>query len=161
VKWTGPDGDFTIMLPTAPTPEDPATNPQGLVSAIRAYDAATDATFFQVNIQDYGGEPDSPAANSFGSSTYEEVLVRGLRGDGVLVISARRLAPNVSELEYWSPARRNPGHRLHQIARDILYRGRNYHLSCGSRFEDREVERRMCRSFFNSFHLTREGKRIE
>jgi hypothetical protein len=161
VKWTGPDGDFTILLPIKPTPENPANNPQGPVTAIRAYDAATDTILFHINFQDYGGDPNSPEANSFGSSKYEETLVRGLREDGVLVISARRLAPNISEIEYWAPARRNPGHRLHGIQRDIIYRARTYHLSCGSRIEDSEVDRQICRRFFNSFRLTPDANRVE
>lgn len=161
LKWTGPDGDFTIMLPTKPTPENPANNPQGPVTAIRAYDAVTDTIHFHINFQDYGGDPNSAEANSFGSSKYEETLVRGLREDGVLVISARRLAPNISEFEYWVPATRNPGHRLHSIQRDIIYRARAYHLSCGSRIEDTEVDRQICRRFFSSFRLTPVTNRVE
>lgn len=161
LRWTSPDGDFTIILPTKPTTENPANNPQGPVTAIRAYNAATDTTHFHINFQDYGGDPSSPEANSFGSSKYEETLVRGLREDGVLVISAQRLAPNISEIEYWAPASRNPSHRLHGIQRDIIYRARTYHLSCGSRIQDTEVDRQICRRFFNSFRLTSGANRVE
>jgi hypothetical protein len=157
MTFTGPDGDFSVSFPVRPTPETLRPDMQGPVTAIRAYDAATDWVHFHINFQDYGGDPDSPEANSFGGSAYEQEMARGLRGDGVLVISARRLAPNISELEFWAPATHPPYKKLHSLVRDIIYRGRGYHMSCGSRIQGEEVDRQACRRFFNSFRLTRKA----
>lgn len=64
----------------------------------------------------------------------------------------RRIAPSISESEYWDPNDEKTGYQ-HSFNRSILHQGRFYFLSCGRLVEDIEVDKKVCRMFFNSFKL--------
>ena len=52
----------------------------------------------------------------------------------------------------WSPTSRR-GSYQHFLSRNILRDGRHYRIGCNSLIRDREVDKRVCRRFFNSFRI--------
>jgi hypothetical protein len=150
-KWytfTGPDNDFNIHFPTKPTR---AEDVQGPVTILRRYVSSIDTTYFEISIQDFGGEPDSPEANSYGPK-FEQNLSQMLKEDGFRIMQIRRTTKKTYEMEAWTPSL-TPGKYLHSLARGLLHKGRQYRMGCNSLVIGEEVDRRVCRRFFNSFRI--------
>jgi hypothetical protein len=146
--FRGPDNDFTLDFPSKP---DRAEDVQGPVTTLRRYVSATNATYFEISIQDYGGAPDSPEANSYGPK-FEQNLSQMLKEDDFRIVQIRRTTKNTYEMEAWSPSL-TPGKYLHSLARGVLHRGRQYRMTCSALVIGVEVDRRVCRRFFNSFRI--------
>ena len=150
-KWytfTGPDNDFTIDFPTRPRR---AEDVQGPVTILRRYVSTTGTTYFEISLQDFGGIPDSLEANSY-NSKFEQNLSQMLNEKGVRIVQIRRTAKNVYEMEAWSPSGISNGY-LHNLARGMIRKGRQYVMNCNSLILGQEVDRNVCRRFFNSFHI--------
>jgi hypothetical protein len=142
--FTGPDGDFTLRFPSKPERE---RDSEGLVSTIRRYTSTTDAYYFGIDYEDVG------PASSVLKPDYEETISALLRERGNKVVSVRRLSKNSSQMELWSPTR-TLGKFMHRIDRITASHGRMYTTYCGSRFEGREVDKEVCRRFFDTFRVT-------
>lgn len=148
-SFRGPDKDFIIYFPTVPRRIEDV---QGPVTLLRRYAAVANNIYFDISIQDVGGAPDSPQANEF-EAKFERNLSEMLTKDGFKIVQLRRTAKNVYEMEAWSPAAA-PGDYLHNLARGVIHKGRNYRMGCNSLLPGREVDRRICRRFFDSFRIT-------
>lgn len=146
--FRGPDNDFTINFPNKPSR---AEDVQGPVTILRRYVSATDTTYFEISIQDYGGAPDSPEANSY-ESKFEQNLSQMLSEKGIRIVQIKRTARNVYEMEAWAPSDTSEKH-LHHLARGMVRKGRQYVMSCNSLTVGQELDRNVCRRFFNSFHI--------
>jgi hypothetical protein len=143
-----PDHDFTHDFPVKPSR---AEDVQGPVTILRRYVSATDTTYFEISIQDFGGALDSPDANSY-DPKFEQNLSQLLIKDGFKIVQLRRTAKNIYEMEAWSPSQ-TPGRYQHNLARGVLRYGRQYRMGCGSLVIGQEVNKGVCRRFFNSFHI--------
>jgi hypothetical protein len=151
-KWylfRGPDKDFHIRFPVMPAR---AEDVQGPVTMLRRYTAAAGNVYFEISIQDMGGAPDSLEANEF-DPKFEQQLSALLTMDGFRIVQLRRTAKNIYEMEAWSPAA-TPNDFLHNLVRGVIHKGRNYRMGCNSLIPGREVNKRMCRRFFDSFRVT-------
>ncbi|MDQ3743233.1 MAG: hypothetical protein M3444_02510 [Acidobacteriota bacterium] len=149
--FTSPDRDFTLDFPREPKREQ---DNQGPVTLIRAYGLNTDDGMrFSVNFQDVGGYPRSNRNNEF-APDYEETVAAAARREGRRVVQIHRLAKNVVEMELWQTVEESKAN-LNYLERDILWRGRVYTLGCGSLVDGREVDKSICRRFFNSMRLAR------
>jgi hypothetical protein len=146
--FKGPDNDFTLDFPTKPSR---AEDVQGPVTLLRRYVSATDTAYFEISIQDFGGAPDSIEANSY-DPKFEQTVAQLLTKDGFRIVQIRRVAKNVYEMEAWSPSL-TPGKYHHNLARGVLRQGRQYRMGCNSLAIGQEVDRNICRRFFNSFHI--------
>lgn len=146
--FSGPDKDFILDFPTKPTR---AEDVQGPVTILRRYVSTTNTTYFEISIQDYGGAPDSPEANSYGPK-FEQNLSQMLSEDGFRIVQIRRTTKNTYEIEAWTPSL-TPGKYLHSLARGVLQKGRQYRMTCSGLIIGGEVDRRVCRRFFNSFRI--------
>lgn len=142
--FAGPDGDFTIRLPSEPKREE---DEAGTVGTIRRYSSTTGNAYFGVAYQDVG-----PAAGRL-KTTHEETVSALLQREGNKIVSARRLSSNISQVELWSPSGR-PGEMFHRIDRTVVIHDRMYTLGCGSLIAGQEVDKAMCRRFFASFRIT-------
>jgi hypothetical protein len=152
VRWytfRGPDGDFKLDFPTEPTR---AEDVQGPVTVLRRYNLAADSLYFEISIQDFGGSPESSEANEF-DQKFELNLSEMLIKQGFRIVQLRRTAKNIYEMEAWSPAATR-GYFLHNLARGVIYKGRNYRMGCNSLFVGKEVNKETCRRFFNSFRIS-------
>jgi hypothetical protein len=147
--FKGPEGDFTLHFPREPKRVEDV---QGPVTVLRRFALTASGHYFEVSIQDTGGDPDSPEANELGPR-YEEGMARLIAEDGIKIVQTRRLSKSSYEMELLSPAR-TPGQYLHGLRRGIVRRGRHYYLGCDSIVPGREVDRRVCRRFLTSFRLT-------
>jgi hypothetical protein len=147
-KFKGPDKDFILDFPTRPKRVEDV---QGPVTVLRRYAVATDTMYFEISIQDFGGAPGSPEANSL-SPKFEQTMSEMLGEDGIKIVQLRRMTKGSYELEMWSPAL-TPGDYLHALQRGILRNGRNYAMRCGSLVIGQEVNRAVCHRFFNSFRI--------
>jgi hypothetical protein len=145
--FRGPDNDFTIDFPNKPSR---AEDVQGPVTILRRYVSTTHSTYFEISIQDFGGGPNSPEANSY-DSNFEQNLSQLLTKDGFRIVQLRRTAKNIYEMEAWSPLQ--PGKYQHNLARGVLRYGRQYRMGCNSLVIGQKVDRSVCRRFFNSFHI--------
>lgn len=125
---------------------------QGPVTVLRRYALTNDGIYFELSIQDTGGDPESPEANEL-SPRYEQGIARLLAKDGIKIVQTRRLSNNSYEMEMLSPAL-TPGGYLRGLRRGVVRRGRHYYFSCDCIVAGRDVDRRMCRRFFDSFRLT-------
>jgi hypothetical protein len=148
--FTSPDGDFTLTFPGKPEPFE--HDVQGPVTAIRAYNLYTkDGLIFSVNFQDIGGDPGAAENNNFGPD-HERIVANAARERGERVMQVRRLAKNVYEMEIRQTLK-DTGANIQRLERSILRRGRVYTLGCGSLINNKEVERSVCRKFFNSMRF--------
>ena len=147
-KFIGPDEDFSLLFPTKP---ERLRDGQGSVTIIRHFLSASGSYSFSVVIQDFGGDPAAHENNAFGP-THEKIIADDKKAAGARVVQMRRTAPNISESEYWDPNDEKTGYH-HSFNRSILHRGRFYYLGCGRLVEDLEVDKKVCRMFFNSFKL--------
>lgn len=153
IKWytfKGPDGDFSLAFPAKPEPFD--SDAEGPVTTIRHYHLSTkDGRYFSINFQDIGGDPLSRDANEFGQDDEKKVAVAA-RERGERVIQVHLLAKNVIDMEVWQPLKDSTD-KLHRWDHAILHRARLYTLGCGSLINNTEVDRRICRKFFNSMRF--------
>ncbi len=118
---------------------------------MRHFLSASGSFSFAVVIQDFGGDPAAHENNAF-SPNYEKIIADGKNAGGARVVQMRRIAPNISESEYWDPNDEKTGYQ-YSFNQSILHRGRFYFLGCGRLVEDLEVDKKVCRMFFNSFKL--------
>ena len=145
-KWytfTGPDGDFTLQFPFKPQHEEDI---QGPFAMIRRYSSTANTYYFGIVYQDVG-----PEASTL-RQTHEEDTSALLQDQGYIIVSIRRLSKNITQMELWSPSQ-TPKKFLHRIDRTIVSNGRMYTLGCSSRIAGREVDKSVCRRFFNSFRI--------
>lgn len=147
--FRGPDEDFSIRFPAKPEREEDA---QGPVTLLRRYAAAADGMYFEISIQDAGGAPGSPEAEEFGFG-FERKMAELLTKEGFRIVQLRRTAKNVYEMEAWTPRKKDPGF-LHSLERGVIHNGRIYSMGCNSLLPKREVDRRTCRLFLDSFRIT-------
>lgn len=150
--FKGPDGDFTLAFPAKPEPFESGI--EGPVTSIRHYQVSTkDGKHFSINIQDVGGEPRSRDANEFGQKD-EIIAAAAARDRGERVVQVHRVAKNTIEMEIWQPAKGTQD-KLHRLDHAIVHRGRLYTLGCGSLIDNKEVDKAVCRKFFNSMRFTK------
>lgn len=147
-KFIGPDEDFSLLFPTKP---ERLRDGQGAVTMRRHFLSASGSYSFSVLIQDFGGDPAARENNAFGPD-HEKIMADDKKLSGARVVQMRRITPNISESEYWDPNDEGTGYH-HSFNRSILHRGRFYFLGCGRLVEDLEVDKKVCRMFFNSFKL--------
>jgi hypothetical protein len=147
--FKGPDNDFTIDFPAEPKRIEDVPGP---VTVIRRYALATDRIYFEISIQDSGGEPGSAYANEF-SPKFEENMAREMGEDGAKIVQLRRTTKGSYQMELWVPASTR-GHYFHGLRRGVIRNGRQYNYGCNSLVADKEVNRDVCRRFFNSFRIT-------
>jgi hypothetical protein len=149
--FTGPDRDFSLDFPREPKREQDGEGP---VTLIRAYGLTTENGMrFSINFQDVGGDPRSSQNNEWGSD-YEEAAAAAARKDKRRVVQVHRLAKNVVEMELWQAVEESNGN-MNYMERSVLWHGRVYTLSCGSLINGREVDKSICRRFFNSMRFMR------
>jgi hypothetical protein len=70
------------------------------------------------------------------------------------VVQVHRLAKNVVETEYRMTVGETKAD-INYLERTILRRGRVYSLGCGSLVDGGEVDKSVCRRFFNSMRFLR------
>ncbi len=150
---TGPDRDFTIDFPVEPKRDEfRGKHSMGKAgSLIRKYSAFTDTLMLVISFQDLDYPPSSPFADSV-ASTYERKMKEAARREGWKIVKIQRLSSSVAETEAWERSRAPEGY-AHSISRTVVRNGRAYDLQCRSMFIGREVDRSVCRRFFNSFHV--------
>lgn len=149
--FIGPDGDFTLAFPRKPNREQ---DTQGLVTLIRAYAVMTETGMhFSVNFQDLGGDPRSRRNNEY-DLTAEEMMADAARDRGERVVQIHRVGRNIIDMELWQTVR-GTGNNINYWTRNIVRRGRAYTLGCGSLINNQEVNKSICRRFFNSMRFTR------
>lgn len=156
IRWhtfRGPDNDFTIGFPYKPKRVEDAEGP---ITVLRRYASATESTWFEISIQDFGGAPDSRAANEY-ESGFERQLSEGLRANGFRIVQLRRTAKNVYEMEAWVPVPTTEEYQ-HNLARGILRNGRQYRMGCNSIMLGKEVNKNLCRRFFDSFNFIKSSR---
>jgi hypothetical protein len=150
--FKGPDGDFSLAFPAKPQPFE--SDVEGPVTTIRHYQLSTkDGKYFSVNIQDMGGDPRSRDDNEFGQKD-EVIVANAARERGERVVQVHRVAKNIIEMEVWQPVK-NSQDKLNRLDHAILLRGRLYTLGCGSLIDNKEVDKAVCRKFFNSMRFTK------
>ena len=148
--FKGPDGDFSLAFPAKPEPFESGV--EGPVTSIRHYQVSTKAgKYFSINLQDMGGDPRSRDANEFGQKD-EVVAAAAARERGERVVQVHRVAKNIIEMEVWQRVK-DSSNKLHRLDHAILRRGRLYTLGCGSLSDNKEVDRAVCRKFFNSIRF--------
>ena len=149
--FTSPDRDFTLDFPRPPQRQPDS---QGPVTLIRGYDVSTEGGMqFSVNFQDTGGDPRSVRNNEF-APDHEETVAAAAREQGRRVVQVHRLAKNVVETEYRMTVGETKAD-INYLERTILRRGRVYSLGCGSLVDGGEVDKSVCRRFFNSMRFLR------
>lgn len=149
--FTSPDEDFTLDFPLKPKRE---REDQGPITLIRTYGLNTkDGMRFSVNFQDVGGDPQSWRSNEF-SPNHEEEVAAAARSDGRRMVQIHRLAKNIIEMEYRLTLAETSTD-INYLERTILRRGRVYSLACGLVIDGGEVDKSICRKFFNSMRFLR------
>lgn len=146
--FRGPDQDFAIEFPAAPKrmPDLP-----GPLTITRQFALATDRYFLAISISDFGGDPNDPKSNDWGQE-FEQNYARLIRENGTRLVQFRRITKNIYEVEGWTPASRK-GSYQHFLSHNVLRGGRNYIIGCNSLIIDQEVDKKLCRRFFNSFRI--------
>jgi len=155
-RWgtlTGPDKDFTVDFPVEPRRDEfRGKSSSGKAGPlIRRYSAFTDTLMLVISFQDLDYAPNSPFADSV-ASTYERKIKEAARRDRWKIIRIQRLSNSIAETEAWERSRAPNGY-AHLISRTVVRNGQAYDLQCRSMFTGQEVERAVCRRFFNSFHI--------
>lgn len=150
-KWytfTSPDSDFIILFPAEPRRDEDLP---GEVAALRGYSHYGDTMWLSVSFEDLGFQTDSPQANELGPNI-DEIMARYTNWRGGKILRVQRLALNVLELERVVPARGSNKDR-YVMSRLIYTNSRLYTLGCVPRVDGQQVDKRMCRRFFNSFRI--------
>jgi hypothetical protein len=149
--FTSPDRDFKLAFPRKPSREP---DDQGLVTLIRAYSVTTEnGMHFSVNFQDIGGDPRARRNNTY-EPMAEDMMTDAARQRGERVVQVHRIAKNIIEMELWQTAQ-GAGDNINYLTRNIVHRGRIFTLGCGSVINNIEVDKTICRCFFNSIRFTR------
>jgi len=147
--FTGPEGEFSLSFPKRPSRE---ADSEGLVTLIRTYDAVTDdGMYFSINFQDIGGDPRATENNTW-ASFLEQMVTDAARNRGERVVQVHRLARNVVELELWQTVQPS-GKTQNTLQRSIMRRSRIYTLGCASFINGKEVNKSICRTFFQSLRF--------
>ncbi len=150
---TGPDKDFTIKFPAQPKRDEfrgkPILNNPGRLT--HRFSAFTDTLALIISFQDLGYAPNSPSADRV-SPAYERKIREVSRRDGWKIIRIQRLSDSVAEMEAWTPSV-NAASYVHTISRLVVRNGRAYDLDCSSVLTKQEVNRALCRRFFDSFRV--------
>lgn len=150
-KWflfRSPDGDFTLEFPARPKR---IQDVQGAITVVRQYVFADNIMLLSIAFEDYGGKPDSPENNDWGLK-FEETFSRLSRENGTKIVQFRRLTKSTYELEAWTPAS-TPNDYQHYLTRATLRNARAYRMACNSLIKNQQVDKKVCRRFFNSFRL--------
>lgn len=147
--FVSPDREFTLSFPTKPRREP---NGQGLITIIRSYALNTENGMrFSINMQDIGGNPDARLNNEW-DPDQDPLVAAAARQNGERVVQIHRLSKNIVEFELWQTVQQN-GANINYLRRNILRRGRVYSLGCGSVIDNRQVDKSICRRFFNSMRF--------
>lgn len=147
-SFRGPDNDFTLEFPSEPKRVEDV---QGSVTVLRRYALTTQSAYFEISIQDTGGVPNSSYANEF-SPDFEQTTSRMMGEDGIKIVQLRRTTKGSYEMEVLSPTLDRKDY-LHGLRRGLIRNGRIYSMACDSLIVGREVDRNICRRFFNSFRI--------
>lgn len=149
--FAGPDGDFTLRFPGKPSR---AADGQGPVTAIRVYELTTqDGMDFVVNFQDLGVGTNSREYSEWPAGV-EQTLAASMRDQGQRIVSMRRLARNIIEVEAWQTVKETNANQNY-LARHVVRRGRTYLMTCASLLDGKEADRAICRRFFSSLRFSR------
>lgn len=146
--FTSPDEDFTLEFPVKPT-RLPDVQTESAV--VRHYGTETADVYFDLNFQDVLVSADDPAYGTFGPQ-YEMTRAQNVSKDGSRVIGYRRVAQNISDMERWQATGQGDRY-IHLLTRSIIHNGRLYLLGCSARPFNQEVDKGVCRRFFNSFRI--------
>jgi hypothetical protein len=146
--FTSPDEDFTLEFPVKPTRLPDVQTESAL---IRHYGAETTGIYFDLNFQDLLVPADDPAYSTFGPR-YEITRAQNVSRDGSRVIGYRRVAANISDMERWQATGQRDRY-IHLLTRSIVHNGRLYLLGCSAHPFNQEVDKKVCRRFFNSFRI--------
>lgn len=156
IKWytfRGPDQDFTLDFPNPPKRMQDLP---GAITITRQFALATESYFLAISISDFGGAPDDPKSNDWGQ-WFEQDYAKLIREDGTRLLQFHRIAKNIYEVEGWTPASRT-GSYQHFLSRNVLKDARHYRIGCNSLIIDQEVDKKLCRRFFNSFRIIGSSK---
>jgi hypothetical protein len=148
--FVGPDDDFTIEFPSEPRLEE-GRQEAGEVAVRRRFSYYGNSLWLSVMFQDLGFPPDSRQANDLGPNI-EEIIAAYTVDRGGKAIRVQRLAKNVLEEERLVPSRQTNKVR-HVISRIIQRNSRMYTLGCVPLVDGQEVDKNICRRFFNSFRV--------
>lgn len=150
---TGPDKDFTVDFPAQPERDEFRGNPiMGKAGRLtRRYFAFKGTMALFISFQDLDYAPNTPFADRV-SPSYERKIREVARRDGWKIIRIRRLSDSVVETEAWTRSADRAGY-VHTISRLVVRSGQAYELECSSVPTGREVDRAVCRRFFDSFRI--------
>jgi len=148
--FTSPNRDFVIEFPSKPRI---GTKEEELDETMSRYDSTKGSLLFQLMFWNTGFAQNSRQGNQFPPG-FGQDMIEQAKQEGWTVIRSQLLSDNIYEQERWTPLDSNPERKVHLIGRHIRRYGREYILSCSSLVPDKEVEREVCRHFFNSFRIT-------
>lgn len=148
--FTSPDGDFVIKFPSELRL---GTRDERLNETMRHYNSTKGSLLFQLIFWETGFARTSRQGNQL-PPDFSQDMIEQAKQEGWTVIRFQLLSNNLYEQERWTPLDSNPERKIHFIGRHIRRYGREYILSCSSLIPDKEVEREVCRYFFNSFRIT-------
>lgn len=153
IRWYvfySPDEDFRIKFPGKPRFEE-GVQEEGEIAVRRRYSYYGNRLWLSISFQDLGFPPDSRQANDLGPHI-EQILATRTRERGGKTIRMQRLAKNILEEERWIPSKQSSYYR-HVISRIIQRNSRMYTLGCVPLVDGQEIDKRICRRFFNSFQI--------
>ncbi len=139
--FTGVDEEFSLKTPIN---FKPITTKRNDLTTARQYGGDNDKITLSIVLQEMGLPANNPYIDEF-APDYERITAKLLREGGFEVISFRRISPNTVDWEQWNP------NNYHTLSRHIVKNARLYSLSCTSNKINQEVDRKLCRVFFNSF----------
>lgn len=148
--FTSPDADFTIEFPSEPVLEE-GIREEGEVAVKRRYSHYGKSLWLSITFQDLGFPPDSRQANNLGPKL-EEVMAKYTKDRGGKLIRVQRLAKDTLELERRVPSKWSNNDR-HVISRIVQRNSRMYTLGCVPLVDGQEIDKNVCRRFFNSFFI--------
>lgn len=150
-RWytlVSPDGDFTLDFPSIPNQIADAEAP-GV--GVLHYSLSKEATLFQLAVIDSGFSPSSREGNRLPVDFTRQMLEQA-RDEKWIVVRAKLIRPDLYEQERWSPTN-DPSKKFNIISRHVMRNGKHYTLGCSSLATGERVDAKMCRRFFESFHL--------
>lgn len=153
VTLTGPDKDFTVGFPVEPKRDEFRNKhiPGKTGQLIRRYYTLIDTLMLAVSFQDLGYTPNHLFANRL-ARTYEQKVKDVAKKNGWKIVKVQRLSSSMAEVETWQRSD-TLGGDIHLISRSVVRNGQAYDLQCRSLFIAQEVDRDVCRRFFNSFSV--------
>ncbi len=117
----------------------------------RRYRVYTDKEMLAISFGDLDHLANTPFDNSI-APAYERKIRKAAAHNGWKIIRIQRLSKSVAETEVWEQSFKPVGY-VHSIARNVVRNGQLYDLQCRATFIGEEVDRAVCRRFFNSFHI--------